>query len=128
MSGKAFFFLVLAALALGVLAGGAMIAVLAPDDSDTQDISDIVAIPGPGSAGGRRAPLPARATSRLWRRESAPARSIRRRWRRCDRGSRGRRGESAATRPQAMAALCERPASAAAWWESSTHWRMAPLC
>ena len=28
MSGKAFFFLVLAALALGVLAGGAMIAVL----------------------------------------------------------------------------------------------------
>ena len=52
MSGKAFFFLVLAALALGVLAGGAMIAVLAPDDSGTQDTSDIVAIPGPGNAGG----------------------------------------------------------------------------
>ena len=52
MNGKAFFFLVLAALALGVLAGGAMIALLAPDDSDTQDTSDIVAIPGPGNAGG----------------------------------------------------------------------------
>ena len=52
MSGKAFFFLVLAALALGVLAGGAMIAVLAPDDSDTQDTYPIiVAIPGPDSAG-----------------------------------------------------------------------------
>ena len=58
MSGKAFFFLVLAALALGVLAGGAMIAVLAPDDSDTQDISDIVAIPGPGSAGGPQGAAP----------------------------------------------------------------------
>ena len=52
MSGKAFFFLVLATLALGVLAGGAMIALLASDDSHTQDTSDIVAIPGPGSAGG----------------------------------------------------------------------------
>ena len=58
MSGKAFFFLVLAALALGVLAGGAMIAVLAPDDSDTQDMSDIVAIPGPGRAGGPQGAAP----------------------------------------------------------------------
>ena len=51
MSGKAFFFLVLAALALGVLAGGAMIAVLAPDDSDTQNTFDYVGIPGPDNAG-----------------------------------------------------------------------------
>ena len=58
MSGKAFFFPVLAALALGVLAGGAMIAVLAPDDSGTQDTSGFVAIPGPGSAGGPQGAAP----------------------------------------------------------------------
>ena len=128
MSGKAFFFLVLAALALGVVAGGALIAVLASDDSGAQDTFDYVAIPGPGNAGGgpqgaapSESDLQALA-QRVRSGEIDPQEMAALRQR-----LQGQAGGIGGDPPAEMAALCERPASAAAWWESSTHWRMAPL-